>query len=154
MIFLSAIKIFHYLCGDSWSLVLYLASWTCSQSQIAKTLTPTGWEYEGRYILKGVTWRFVLDVQESGSSTISSQPTKQQWRPWVCNILLYTYFIYRYCISAWASALLVSTTKQCQSFWTWDRQQVWFSRFFFVYAVNKNVCSVRRVAEMYEETIY
>ena len=27
------------------------------------------------------------------------------------------------CISAWASALLVSTTKQCQSFYAWDEQK-------------------------------
>ena len=46
-----------------------------------------GWEGESLYMERR-TLRFVLDVQESGSSTNSSQTAKQQRRPWVCNKLL------------------------------------------------------------------
>ena len=71
------------------------------------------WAY---FTEKSVTWRFVLDSSESGSSSNQSW-TMQQWRSWVCYIRTEKASIYYRlvtdgtCIShtAWASALLVLT---------------------------------------------
>jgi hypothetical protein len=76
---------------------------------------------EGNVYIKRRTLRFVFDVQESGSSKNEKRlsKTRQQRRP----VGMYSPAPEAAaCISAWASALLVSTNKRCQSFCTWDEQ--------------------------------